>query len=173
MAAVSLVASPRRLHAALVLVPVALLLHIGRLAPAVGARAVSDQPAVTTTMHPFVIIFRQGPRTLTDAEKRERSAETTIWARRQNDAGHKLEPRVLAPERALAGASSAAGAADTQAAADASLVTALLFLEARDLREAAQVAESHPARRYGAAIEVRPWASPIPPSPPPKTPPAP
>lgn len=125
-------------------------------------------------MHPFVIIFRQGPRTLTDAEKRERSAETTIWARRQNDAGHALEPRILAPERALAGSSSAAGAAgaaDTQAGADASLVTALLFLEARDLREAAQVAESHPALRYGAAIEVRPWTSPLPP--PPKTPPAP
>lgn len=121
-------------------------------------------------MHPFVIIFRQGPRTLTDAEKRARSAETTIWARRQNDAGHQLEPRILAPERILSGSSSAAG---TQPDADASLVTALLFLEARDLRDAAQVAESHPALRYGAAIEVRPWASPIPSAPPPKTPPAP
>ena len=124
-------------------------------------------------MHPFVIIFRQGPRTLTDTEKRARSAETTIWARRQNDAGHALEPRILAPERVLGGTSCQAGAAGTQPDADASLVTALLFLEARDLREAAQVAESHPALRYGAAIEVRPWASPIPSAPPPKTPPAP
>jgi hypothetical protein len=41
-------------------------------------------------------------------------------------------------------------------------ITALLFLEAHDLNEAVQIAESHPALRYGANVEVRPWAPPVP-----------
>jgi|GEM_PF-6309452 len=41
-------------------------------------------------------------------------------------------------------------------------VTALPFLEARDLNEATQIAEAHPAVRYGSAVEVRPWAPPLP-----------
>jgi hypothetical protein len=77
------------------------------------------------------------------------------WARRQNDAGHKLDPRILAPE-------SAHPESSTAVPADAWPVTALLFLEAHDLREAARVAESHPGRRFGAKVEVRPWAPPAP-----------
>ncbi len=49
-------------------------------------------------------------------------------------------------------------------------ITALLFLEARDLAEATTVAEEHPAVNYGANVEVRPWAPPTPAAPPPKTP---
>ncbi len=108
-------------------------------------------------MKQFVIIFRQGPRTLTEADKQRRSEETTPWARRQNDVGHKLEPRILGPEGAHRGLD---GSAATPA--DAWPITALLFLEARDLNEATQVAESHPGLRYGARVEVRPWAPPVP-----------
>ena len=46
--------------------------------------------------------------------------------------------------------------------APAAAFTALLFLEARDLSEAAEVAEAHPAIRYGSEVEVRPWAPPVP-----------
>jgi hypothetical protein len=64
---------------------------------------------------------------------------------------------ILAPESVHRGPeTSATNLTDTWS------VTALLFLEARDLSEAAQVAESHPALRYGANVEVRPWGRPIP-----------
>ena len=106
-------------------------------------------------MDTFVIIFRQGPRTLTDTDKQQRAAETSIWARHQNDAGHKLDPRILAPERANRGLGPTANAEGWP-------VTALLFLEAKDLNDAARVADAHPALNYGASVEVRPWAKPAP-----------
>ncbi len=110
-------------------------------------------------MKTFVILFRQGPSPLTDTDKQRRAEETAAWARHQNGAGHKLDPRILAPERAHHGPENSA------AKADAWPITALLFLEARDLSEAAQAAESHPALRYGASVEVRPWAPPTPAAP--------
>jgi hypothetical protein len=113
-----------------------------------------NQPS--DAMKTFVIIFRQGPRKLSTADLERRGEETTAWARRQNDAGHKLDPRILAPESEHRRPDSAA------APDDAAPITALLFLEARDLREAAQIAEAHPALRYGAHVEVRPWAPPVP-----------
>jgi hypothetical protein len=106
-------------------------------------------------MKTFVVIFRQGPGTLSDSNKQRRTEETAEWARHRNDAGHKLDPRILAPERAHRGpeGTSTNGAITT-------LITALLFLEAHDLDEAVQVAESHPALRFGASVEVRPWTAP-------------
>jgi hypothetical protein len=82
-------------------------------------------------MKTFVTIFRQGPSPLTDTDKQRRSEETAVWARQQNAAGHKLLPHILAPESARRGPEISAA---TQA--DAWPVTALLFLEARDLSEA-------------------------------------
>jgi hypothetical protein len=108
----------------------------------------------TTVMKTFVIIFRQGPQQLTDADKQRRAEETVAWARAQNAAGHKLDPRILAPEGERRGSGNSAS--------DGQSVTALLFLEARDLTEATQVAEAHPALHYGSEVEVRPWAPPVP-----------
>ena len=108
-------------------------------------------------MNTFVIIFRQGPRTLTPADIQKRVQEVSVWARRQNDAGHKLDPHILTPARERRGA-----AIDEAAGIDAWPITALLFLEARDLAEATKVAEEHPAVNYGANVEVRPWAPPAP-----------
>lgn len=110
-----------------------------------------------TTMNTFVLIFRQGPRTLTDTEIKQRALDTSAWARRTNEAGHKLAPHILRPERQVRGANS-----DAMERANQWPVTALLFLEARDLDDAAAVADAHPALRYGANIEVRPWAAPAP-----------
>ena len=69
-----------------------------------GACAQSSSNAVSTTtqtdskMQHFVIIFRQGPRTFTEADLARRQKEVSAWARVQNAAGHKLEPRILAPD---------------------------------------------------------------------------
>jgi hypothetical protein len=41
-------------------------------------------------------------------------------------------------------------------------VTALLFLDARDLDEATAIAASHPAKDYNVAMEIRSWAPPKP-----------
>jgi hypothetical protein len=108
-------------------------------------------------MKTFVIIFRQGPQPLTDADKQRRTQETVEWARRQNEAAHKLDPRILEAESADAGSEDS-----SSTPADAWPITALLFLEAHDLSEAAKVGESHPALRYGSKVEVRPWAAPVP-----------
>jgi hypothetical protein len=110
--------------------------------------------ASPTTMKTFVIIFRQGPQQLTEADKQRRAQETTAWAKAQNAGGHKLDPRILAPESEHRGSGNSAS--------DEQPITALLFLEARDLSEATQVAEAHPALHYGSEVEVRPWAPPAP-----------
>jgi hypothetical protein len=106
----------------------------------------------------FVIIFRQGPPSPTEFDKQRRAEETVPWAQSQNSAGHNLNPYILAPESVHQGPKNSA------VEDDAWPVTALLFLEALDLSEATRVAESHPALRYGASVEVRPWASPVPPA---------
>jgi hypothetical protein len=117
-----------------VLVLAAFLPKIGLGQPASSLGSVNQTSA---TMNTFVIIFRQGPRTLTDIDKQRRAEKTTVWARGQNEAGHKLEPRILAPEGAHRGQER-----DAAAAGNAWPITALLFLEANDLAEAAQIAET-------------------------------
>src|SRR5882672_2520453 len=107
-------------------------------------------------MKDFVIIFRQGPRTLTEADLARRQEEVSAWARAQNAAGHKLEPRILSPEVRRSGDT---GRGDGTGP-DGWPVTALLFLQAGDLAQAAAIAQTHPATGFGASIEVRPWAPP-------------
>jgi hypothetical protein len=109
-------------------------------------------------MKRFVIIFRQGPRQLTEADVNARAEQTRAWAHTQNAAGHKLDPHILAPEGHWTGADGEGPAPITIAGP----VTALVFLEARDFAEAVAVAKAHPALRYGANVEVRPWAPPPP-----------
>jgi hypothetical protein len=117
------------------------------------AQSTTNLPS-PTNMKTFVIIFRQGPQQLAEPDKQRRAQETTVWAKAQNAAGHKLDPRILAPENEHRGSGNSGS--------DERPVTALLFLEARDLSEATQVAEAHPALHYGSEVEVRPWAPPAP-----------
>jgi len=114
-------------------------------------------------MKQFVIIFRQGPQQLTQAELKSRTEETRSWAQHQNAAGHKLDPHILDPEGFWIERDGSSGPVP---ATSAGTLTALLFLEARDLDQAVDVARAHPGLRYGASVEVRPWAPP-PPTPPP------
>lgn len=129
------------------------LLTLAALAPLATSLAQTASPP----MQQFVILFRQGPRQLTETELKNRSEETRAWARQQNAAGHKLDPHILAPEGQWIGPDGAGGAVVTT---DAGTVTALLLFEARDLAQAVEVARAHPAVRYGASVEVRPWAPP-------------
>jgi len=114
----------------------------------------SAATAQPTPMKQFVILFRQGPHPLTDADKARRQAAISAWAREQNAAGHKLEPRSLAPGLTRPGITVPAEAVGQWP------VTALLFLDARDLDEATAVAASHPAKDYNVSMEVRPWSPP-------------
>jgi hypothetical protein len=113
-------------------------------------------------MKQFVIILRQGPKQLTKAELKNRTEETRAWAQHQNAAGHKLDPHILAPEGLWIGPDGDSGPVPSTSAG---AITALLFLDARDLTQAVDVARAHPGLRYGASVEVRPWAPP--PAPPP------
>jgi hypothetical protein len=106
----------------------------------------------------FVLIFRQGPHPLTEADQARRQREISAWAREQNAAGHRLEPRILREEaRCLDDVVFNAGGAGPGTWP----LTALVFIEARDLDEAAGIAAVHPGRRFGVSIEVRPWGPPV------------
>lgn len=107
-------------------------------------------------MKQFVILFRQGPFDLTDEVKARRQAAISLWAREQNARGHRLEPRSLAPSLTRPGIEVTGDEYGRWP------VTALLFLDARDLDEATAIAASHPAQKYNVAMEVRPWAAPTP-----------
>ncbi len=107
-------------------------------------------------MKTFVIIFRQGQPAPTPEERQKGAGEVVAWAQRVNAAGHKLDPRILAPESAEPGPQSSDSGRTEELP-----VTALLFLEASDLNEAAEIAASHPAVRYRARVEVRPWNPPL------------
>ena len=110
-------------------------------------------------MQPYVIIFYQGVQPLTEADLKDRAAATRVWAATQNTAGHNLEPRILGPERQWCQPDGSVGPTPL---AENSLATALLFLQANDITQAVAVARAHPALRYGASVEVRPWAPPVP-----------
>ena len=57
-------------------------------------------------MHTFVIIFRQGSPPPTAGERQQIAQKIVDWAQRQNAAGHKLDPRILAPDSAHRGGAS-------------------------------------------------------------------
>ena len=107
-------------------------------------------------MKTFVIIFRQGPPAPTPEERQRTAADVVDWAQRINSEGHKLDPRILAPEGTVRGEHGS-----TSLNANEWPVTALLFLQAQDLEEATRIAESHPALRNRAVVEVRPWNPPV------------
>ena len=105
-------------------------------------------------MEKFVLLFRQGPATFTEADQARRQSAIRAWARAANAAGCRLEPRSLAPESARPGL-----AAPAEATGRWPLV-ALLFLEARDFAEATALAASHPAKDFHTSVEVRAWSAP-------------
>ncbi|MGA8090615.1 MAG: hypothetical protein WCA10_25295 [Terracidiphilus sp.] len=107
-------------------------------------------------MKTFVIIFRQSPPSPTPEERQRITADVVEWAQRINSEGHELDPRILAPEGSVRGEHGSASLP-----ANEWPVTALLFLQAHDLEEAARIAQSHPALRNRAVVEVRPWSPPV------------
>jgi hypothetical protein len=106
-------------------------------------------------MNQFVILFRQGPYHLTNLVKSRRQAAISLWARAQNARGHRLEPRTLAPSFTRPGIEVTGDDYGQWP------VSALLFLDARDLDEATAIAATHPAKDYNVAMEVRPWSPPV------------
>jgi hypothetical protein len=110
-------------------------------------------------MKTFVIIFRQSPPVPTPEERQRIASDVVEWAQRLNADGHKLDPRILTPESSVRGEQGS-----VSLPADEWPVTALLFLEAHDLDEATGIAQSHPALRNRAVVEVRPWNPPVRPS---------
>jgi hypothetical protein len=113
-----------------------------------------DSAAQSTSMQKFVLIFRQGPHPLTDSDKARRQNAISAWAKEQNAKGHKLEPRPLAPDVTRPGLAVLPDTGGTWP------ITALVFLEARDLAEASKIAAAHPAKDFNTSVEVRPWAPP-------------
>ena len=119
-------------------------------------------------MKHFVLLFRQAPTPLSEADQKARSAAIVTWAQRQNDAGHNLDPRALGDERRWLGGdhgpTDAGGdRADrftTEAGPGRDALSNILFLDARNFAEALEIARSHPGLRYGSTVEVRSWSPP-------------
>jgi hypothetical protein len=155
-------ASRIHFHAAVGLIAAAALFLFGASPRAQTGPATPSAREQGGLMKQFVIIFRQGPKPLSDVDLKNRAEETRAWAREQNAAGHKLVPHILAPEGQRIGSDGESGPVPADTAGS---ITALLFLEARDLAEAADIARAHPALRYGSSVEVRPWDAPPGPSP--------
>ncbi len=105
----------------------------------------------------FVLIFRQRPGELSAEDLERRTAETRVWADTHDAAGHALDPRILGAENEHLAPEPPRGAPGT---VDELPITATLFVEACNLADAVAVARDHPGRRFGASIEVRPWAPP-------------
>lgn len=108
-------------------------------------------------MNPFVIIFRQPSGQLGQADLEARSKQMPAWVQAVHRAGHRLDPRILAPESLWSAPDGREGAGP--ATGDGPL-TALLFIEARDSGHALEIARSHPAFAHGASVEVRAWSAP-------------
>jgi hypothetical protein len=109
-------------------------------------------------MKPFVFIYRQGRRILSEEEQKRRADEVRAWALEQIAEGRKLGPHLMEPEYYR---TSAEGESDHAPAGTDSPPVAIVFLEARDFGEAIGIAKTHPGIRYGVSIEVRPWTTPI------------
>lgn len=103
-------------------------------------------------MKSFVIIFRQGPVDSSDEIKARRQQEIVAWAAKHQAAGHRLEPRALEIDVRRPGITAPGDVF-------AWPIVALVFLEARDIEEAAAIADDHPAKNYNVSTEVRPWTA--------------
>lgn len=110
-------------------------------------RAVAPPPE----RHSYVIIFRQGPITLTNADQDRRQKAIVAWATKHHLAGHALDPRGLESDVRHPGIVAPDGANGAWP------IVALIFLEARDIAEAAAIAANHPAKHYNVSTEVRPY----------------
>lgn len=132
----------------------ALALVVPLATPAAAQTAAPAKTQSFAPMQKFVIIFRQGPFDLTDELKAKRQAAIATWAKAQNAAGHKLEPRSIASESARPGLVAPEGASGAWP------VSALVFLEAHSLADAEAVAAAHPAKNFNVSTEVRPWSTP-------------
>jgi hypothetical protein len=109
-------------------------------------------------MNQFVLLFRQSS-PLSEADQKRRAEDVRDWARQQNTAGHKLDPRILSERKQRIGPN---GKSDSPNQSDEAPLTAILFVEARDFDEAVKIAGSHPALHYGViSVEIRPWTSPL------------
>jgi len=102
-------------------------------------------------MTQFVLIFHRSAKPLSDADTKTLTERIRPWAIKENQAGHKLDPRILNSESVHIGPDHKTGDGPT----------ALLFIEAADLEDAVRLAKSHPGLDFGVSIDVRPWASPV------------
>lgn len=118
---------------------------------AVAARDSEGSAAPSESSNSYVIIFRQGPITLTEEDSARRQKEIVAWATRHQLAGHNLDPRGLESDVRRPGLSA------TVEANGAWPIVALVFLEARSIDEAAAIAADHPAKNYNVSTEVRPF----------------
>jgi hypothetical protein len=141
-------------YTALALAALVLCVIVSRAQPLTPAT--TDKPG--SSMNQFVFLFRQSSR-LSEADQKRRAEEVKAWARQQNTAGHRLDPRTLGEQKHRI-APNGKNSLDSQT--DETPLTAILFAEAHDFAEAVKIAESHPALRYGViTVEVRPWSSPL------------
>jgi len=118
---------------------------------AFSAHADGGTGARSSERNSYVIIFRQGPITLTEEEKALRQQAIVAWATKHHHAGHALDPRGLEDDVRRPGVVPPEEGNGTWP------IVALVFVEARNIDEAAAIAADHPAKHYNVSTEVRPY----------------
>lgn len=101
-------------------------------------------------MKPFIFIFRQSKRPLTEEQQKQRADAVRAWAIRLRDEGHSLQPHLLGEEKFVATAEDGNTSKD-----NGDPITAILVVDFASFEEAKKAAEVHPGLHYGVSVEVR------------------
>lgn len=124
-----------------------------------SAYVVAGSKPQSKTMNTFALLFTAGSKELSESDLKLRAQLVKAWVKKQNGAGHHLEPRAFGPEHVEI--NSEAKIVSRSQTSEGHLTIAL-FVEAKDFDEAVALAQSHPGLKFGSKVEVRSWSQPVP-----------
>jgi hypothetical protein len=108
-------------------------------------------------MKHFALIFRS-TRTFTPEELKQRPVDIAAWVERVTGMGITLDPRNLG-EIAANFSMKENEVVSREGSSDPTLAT-IVFFDAPNGDQAANIARVHPGLHYGVTVEVREWTSP-------------
>jgi hypothetical protein len=108
-------------------------------------------------MQHYALIFH-ATRTLTPEEQKQRAIDIAAWVKKVTDMGITLDPRNFG-ETVANFAEDESKLVSRNGSSDPQFVT-IVFFDAPNKDQAAEIARIHPGLHYGVTVEVREWASP-------------
>jgi hypothetical protein len=108
-------------------------------------------------MKHYALIFH-ATRPITPEEHNQRGVDILAWVQQVVAMGITLDPRNFG-DTAASFSATASEVDSHKPSADSSLAT-IVFFDSSDRDQAVNIARTHPAPRYGAAVSLREWSSP-------------